>query len=221
MKRIAMMTVILGWGLFLTSVGADVPAPSEVAVTWELDTYFPDPIKPIEVVLPGDTEPTTFWYLRYLVTNEGDDEVTFIPQIELVTNTGQVVPSDTGTPTAVFEAIRDLHNQPLLRTLADITGPILVGADNAQAGVAIWPDFDPRAGSVEVYITGLSGETQMVDLPTPIEVITYDRDGNEVLEEVDEVILRKTLKLVYALPGTSQARLSHPAVLESESWVMR
>ncbi len=221
MKRIATICVILGWGLFLAGAGAEAPEPSQVPITWELDTFFPDPIKPIQVVLPGETEPTTFWYLRYLVTNNGDDEVTFIPTIELVTNTGQVLSSDVNTPTVVFDQIKALHEQPLLKTRAGIAGDILVGADNAKAGVAIWPDFEDGVGSVEIYFTGLSGETQLVDLPTPIKVITYDRDGNEVVEEVDEVVLRKTLKLVYAMPGAGQARLEYPAVLESESWVMR
>ncbi len=221
MKRIAMICVVLGWSLFLTGVNADAPEPSQVPVTWELDTYFPDPIKPIQVVLPGETEPTTFWYLRYLVTNNGDEEITFIPTIEMVTNTGEVLASDINTPAIVFDRIKALHDQPLLKTRAGITGQILIGRDNARAGVAIWPDFDDAAGSVEIYLTGLSGESQLVELPTPIQVTTYDRDGNEVVEEVDEVVLRKTLKLVYAMPGATDARLNYPAVLESKTWVMR
>jgi len=197
------------------------PEPSDVPVKWELDIELFDVAMPISVTLPGDDEPTVFWYLRYLVTNETGEDREFTPVIDLATNTGQLIRAGTSIPPVAYDEIKALHHQPLLKDLPAMAGRLLQGADNAKAGVAIWPDFDEQAGQIDIFISGLSGETQVVQLPNPVERVTPTAQGDDIVEQVTEVVLRKTLKLTYALPGEADARLTAPAALVARKWVMR
>jgi len=197
------------------------PEPSDVPVEWELDIELFDVAMPISVTLPGDDEPTVFWYLRYLVTNETGEDREFTPVIDLATNTGQLIRAGTSIPPVVYDEIKGLHHQPLLKDLPAMAGRLLQGEDNAKAGVAIWPDFDEQAGQIDIFISGLSGETQVVQLPNPVEKVTPTPECDDIVEQVTEVVLRKTLELTYALPGEASARLTTPATLVARQWVMR
>jgi len=221
MKRIAVVIAVAVAAAALGLAVAAGPKPSEVPVTWELGIDIYDVVKPILVTLPGADEPSVFWYLRYLVSNETGEDREFTPVIDLATNTGYVYRIGTDTPPQVFQRIKGLHNQPLLLDLHAMAGRILQGEDNAKDGVAIWPDFDSQAGVIEIFISGLSGETQTIHLPYPVDQVTVDPDGNESMQQVTEVTLRKTLKLTYALAGEAEARLTTPAKLIGKQWIMR
>lgn len=220
MKRIAVVILMAVTG---TMIGLAIagPRPAEAPIAWELDIHIYDVARPILVTLPGDDEPTVFWYLRYMVTNDTGQDREFTPVIDLATNTGQVLRIGTDTPPLVYEQIKGLYHQPLLNDLPAMAGQLLQGEDNAKDGVAIWPDFDHEAGQIDIFISGLSGETTVVQLPNPIDQVTIDVDGNEVIEQVTEVVLRKTLELTFALPGEAASRLFTPARLVSREWVMR
>ncbi len=220
MKSIAAIAVLAMIGAVIGLAVAG-PSPSDVPVTWELDVYLPDVALPIVVTLPGSDEESVFWYLRYEVTNDTGEDREFTPVIDLTTNTGHIIRAGTNTPTLVYERIKALYNQPLLKNMPAMAGRFLQGDDNAKMGVAIWPDFDGDAGQIDIFITGLSGEMQIVKLPNPVEQTVTDVDGNSVVEQVTEMVLRKTLKLTYALPGEKAARLTTPPTLISRQWVMR
>ncbi|KPK85764.1 MAG: hypothetical protein AMJ81_02835 [Phycisphaerae bacterium SM23_33] len=196
------------------------PKPSAVPVSWELEFEYQD-ICSITLVLPGQKQPKTFWYVLYTITNRTGADQVFVPDFVLYTDTGQVLRSGQGVPTGVFEAVEKRHNNPLLMDLGRITGRILQGEDNAKDGVAMWPNFDPAARKFDVFIGGLSGERAKVKLPSPIEVTEEDENGKPKKVTKTEITLLKTLRLSYAIPGEAAARpRTVPAPLKKE-WVMR
>lgn len=222
MKRLVLL-IVLGAGLFAVGIAlaGDAPVPESMPITWELEFRVLGSLRPIRIILPGDDHATTFWYLRYRITNDTGDDRQFIPSLDLCTDTGQLFNAKTAVPRVVYDEIKSLHSQPLLKNTAGMTGKILQGEDNAKDGVAIWPDFDPAAGEVDIFVGGLSGEHVTIALPSPIEATILNHQGEQVIVTVSEVVLQKTLQLSYAVPGEAAARFNTPTTLTAETWVMR
>ena len=220
MKRSAALMIL--WVALTAAAWAQVAplVPRPVARDWQLDIQFQD-LLPIQVRVAGEAVPRVFWYLRYTVTNKTGEDRIFVPQFDLYTDTGQLIRSGQGVPSSVFGQIKQLHNDPLLESMANVAGKILQGADNAKSGVAIWRDFDPRAGSLDVFAGGLSGETRRVELPVPITVTVADALGKTTQVTKDALILSKALKLHYRVPGETAARSQYKAILDSRDWVLR
>ena len=221
MTRAAAATMVAGLTAVLAiSAVQAAPSPSEVPVSWEIEIHFETP-QAIEVPIAGEAGVRRFWYLRFTVTNETGEDRIFVPECTLYTDTGQILRAGQNVPTTVFKAIQKLYNDPLMTDLTGVTGKLLQGEDNAKTGVAIWPDFDPKAGMIDIFIGGLSGETAQVQLPTPIQVTEMDAKGDLHVVEKTKVILSKTLHLSYSIPGEAAARLRTKAKLLKEDWVMR
>jgi len=221
MKRMVTAAVVSGLAVALTICPArSAPKPSRVPTTWQVDIDLKEP-KAIELPLPGRARPQRFWYVRYTVTNRTGQELIFVPAFVLYTDTGQILRAGSKVPTAAFQAIKNLYNAPLLKDITGMTGRLLQGEDNAKEGVAIWRDFDPKAGAFDIFIGGLSGENAEVRLPKPIEVVELDATGKETTVVKDKAIVSKTLHLRYSIPGEAAARLWTKPKLEKRQWVMR
>ena len=192
------------------------PKPMPIPAKWEFDFTFERP-QPIKVYLTGRAKPKLFWYLRYTLTNSTPAEQTFAPSFLLYTETGQLLPASA--PIEAFRAIKEHHNDPLLHRYT--AGRILRGADNARRGVAIWPDFDPEAGSFDILIGGLSGETVVVDLPRPVVISQAAADGTVKMVKRSTLELRKTLQINCKIAGEAAARIRSHVKIISRSWVMR
>lgn len=203
-----------------TPADSGPPTPGMAPTSWELE-FKHEALQSIRVVPPGETQPQTFWYLLWTVTNRSGADQLFVPDFILYTDTGQILRAGMGVPRAVFTAIKKRHNNPLLNNLADITGRILQGSDNAKDGVAIWTDYDPAARDFDIFVGGLSGERARVKLPAPITVEEKGDDGklHEVVKH--EVVLAKTLRLAYRLLGEAESRLGKEPTLTETEWVMR
>jgi len=196
------------------------PKPLTVPLQWQLEIELGD-FRPIAVRLPDKKEDQIFWYLRYTVTNRSGDDRVFVPEVILYTDTGEIVRAGKQTPMAVFNKIKALYNDPLMKIPTAMTGKLLQGEDNAKSSVAIWPDFDPNAGKVSIFLGGLSGETTSVNLPAPIIVVEPDWRGQERTVTKDKLLLVKTLELQYAIPGEKAARRHLAPKLTKQHWVMR
>ncbi len=224
MKRIAVVLGLLAAaGYVLTGPAITAPPkPSEFPVSWQLDIDYQAP-RPIMVTVPGQNKPQLFWYMTYTATNNTNEEQMFVPSFVLYTDTGEILPAGRNVPVAAVQAVRKLHRNPLLQEVSAVTGTILRGEDNAKDGVAIWPDFDPTAGKVDIFIGGLSGEVGIVKLPegTTIKVTEPDGFGHETTVDKDQIIVSKTLRLRYAIPGEAKARLNTPASFVEKEWLMR
>lgn len=195
------------------------PKPSEIPRYWQLDATFQD-LLPIQVKIPPETSPRTFWYLRYQVTNNTGQDRVYVPEFLLYTDTGQVLRAWHSTPASVFQTIKELYNDPLLLDVSGMAGSLLQGQENAKEGVAIWTDLDPNAGAFDVFVSGLSGETMEFQLPKPVRVVDTDAFGKEVEVVKTKILLSKTLKRHYVIPGEAASRPMGAAHFTDQEWVM-
>lgn len=195
---------------------AAAPKPSLIRLpgTWQLDIEFHNDPMPIEVALPGETEPRTYWYLLYTVTNNTGQDIGFYPQFDLFTDTFQLVHAGVKVRQPVFQAIRDLYRTtlPLLEPESMVTGTLLQGEDNARTSAAIFHAFDPCATQVRVFVAGLTNETVKVDHPSRVDPDT---------KQPKEVLLRKTLMLQYQLSGDRYEPANRAMLYQRRKWIMR
>ncbi len=202
------------------SFPAAIPRPSSVPRSWELDCHF-EPLSAIRVKLGRGGTEYTFWYVRYTVINRTGDDQTFWPEFLLYTDTGQLMPAGRGVPRQVYEAIKKVHNEPLLRPPVGMTGKLLQGEDNGKHGVAIWPDFDPKSGQAEIFVGGLSGEAVEIELPRPVRKVLRTKEGKETVIVKTKVVLSKTFQMTYKLKGDAASRWRTAPTLVDTKWVMR
>jgi hypothetical protein len=210
----AIAIVAFGALLFATarSARADYPKPSPYPISWEL-TFQHDKPQRIVVDVPGGEGPAkAYWYMTYTVTNNTDQERTFLPNFELVTKDGKSVRSDRNIPAVVFDAIKKREKKAMLEPFTKIGGEMLLGEDQSKDGVAIWEEPTPRMGNFAIYVGNLSGEA-----------IQLKDDKGEVMKgpEGKPIILRKTLQLNYIIHGDEVYPGEDEVNENKEQWVMR
>jgi len=200
---------VLVLALFGVCLAAPVPAIVPKAGDWTLDVRYE---QPEQMVLQGSVQQRS-WYIILSLTNKSDKAVDFYPACELITDTLQVVPAVKGTSSVLFEKIKNRHQRrfPFLQLLETADNKMLQGQDNAVDIAVIFPDFDPNAKAVSIFISGLSNETIAVDHPAE-----KDQDGKPV-----KIYLRKTLELTYSLAGDPAFRSEQKLKFENKRWVMR
>jgi hypothetical protein len=191
-------------------MAAPEPAIVQSAGQWTLDVTFE---QPLQISLQTKAGTQRFWYTILTLTNKTGADVDFYPKCELMTDTLEIIPSGRGVSPAVFEMIKKRHQRayPLLEPIEKVGDRILQGADNARDIAIVWPEFDPAANNIKLFISGLSNETAVVKHPTKT-----DEQGRPV-----DVYLRKTLVLSYDLPSDGISRLDVKLKFEEKSWVMR
>ena len=207
----------------------DYPVPSTYLISWQLDFRHGKPTR-IAVDLPGDPVPKAYWYLTYTVTNNGDKEQRFYPQMDLVTADGKVHPADQHIPKRVYDEIKLAERNPRLESFLTIDGPVRIGPAEARDGVAVWPETQLRMDHFQVYVAGLSGES-----------VTLKKadDGKMVKATPDDIVksdqamiadpkapsllttLRKTLQLNYFIRGDDVYPGEDPVDVDPEEWIMR
>jgi hypothetical protein len=187
---------------------AIVPAPGQ----WTLDMEFTHP-QQITLSRGSDKMPAQFWYMIITLTNNTGDDVDFYPKCDLMTDSFQIIPAGKFVSSMLFNQIKSRHKSkyPFLEPLDNAGTKILQGEDNTKDIAVIWPDFDPQAKSLQLFITGLSNETVAVDHP-----VLKDQMGEPV-----KVFLRKTLELSYTLRGDQALRTNSSFAYQGKRWVMR
>ena len=187
---------------------AIVPAPNQ----WTLNVVYNQP-QQITVKIPGQRTPQRFWYVILTITNNTNIDVPFYPTCELVTDTFQIIPAYRDTRNLVFDKIKARYKKkfPFLESLETADCRILQGEDNTQDLVIIWPDFEPKAKNISLFIAGLSNETIVVEHPT-------QKDPNA---NPEKIYLRKTLELQYSIGGDPNFRSNTSLVFKAMNWVMR
>ena len=206
------LLVVLCW----QGVGFAFPEPAVVQSPgiWTLDIQYSQP-KQISVNVPSDPtgKPKRFWYIILSLTNNTGQDVPFYPAFYLATDTFKVMPSEKRLRKVVFNKVKILNQgrYPFLESLDFVGNRILQGEDNSRDIAVIWPDFDPKAKNIDMYFSGLSNETAVIDHP-----IEKDANGKPT-----QVFLSKTLQLKYAIGGDE--RLRQYAILKpkAKKWVMR
>jgi len=215
-----------GWGIAVVFLAgsaampageaAAAPVPSTAPVSWELSFEFHDPER-VTLVLPGDTDLTTFWYVLYRVTNDSGQDVQFYPSFTLATDDLEIVEGGADISPSVYDAIRARHKReyPFFDEPRRISGLLLQGEDNARTSAAVFRMFGPAADGFAVFAAGLSGEVARVRNPG------FDPDQGDSENNPRFFTLRKTLAIDYTLPGDSVTRSLAKPVRVRRYWVMR
>lgn len=212
-------TLGIAWFGFWAGVcAACAAAPkADIATTaWQLDLEFYDPQR-ITLRLPGDEHATTFWYVLYQVTNRTGKDVAFYPSFRIVTDTLQVVEGGTDISPTVYDAVKARHYRefPFFAPPPKVTGLLLQGEENSRSSAAVFRTFDDAASSFTLYVGGLSGENTRERNPA------FDVKRAESEDNPRAFYLRRTLAVVYDLPGDGQTRAAATPIRRSREWVMR
>lgn len=204
--------------IFVTiAISGDVRAYPEPAVVqragdWTLEVVFSQ-LQQISVKCPGEPTLGRYWYIILTLTNRTGSDVPFYPACDLMTDTFRIVPAGKGVRGPVFEQIKLRHQgrYPFVENIDLAGNRVLEGVDNTKDIVIIWPDFDPKAKNITLFIAGLSNETAAINHPT-----ATDEAGNPV-----KVYLRKTLALEYAVGSDAKLRALAKLAYKGKRWVMR
>lgn len=172
-------------GTLTANTSAASPAATVVAEDWTVE-FKPGPLRLYQDPLDG----RMYWYFTYRVTNKTGQDRMFAPRAELFTDKGEIIRSGRGVSSEVTKRLRGLLNNPLLEDENQILGDLRQGKENAKDGLIIWPVTDVDSNELTIFITGLSNATERV--PHPVSG--------------DDIVLRKTLRLDYKVPGNVDQR---------------
>lgn len=187
-----------------------VPQPDAVTHDWKFDFKFSKPDTIAVENAEGGVD--WYWYMTYTVTNYDYDELFFDPKIVIQDNTGRIVTANLGVGTRVFDAVRNLIENPLLVSPLDVPGRVLKGEDYARQSVIIWKDAKKDIDSFRVFIGGIYGESKVVNDPStgkPIMIPVIDaltgkpkvgKDGEPLMQPL---LVHRTRMLRYTTPGTT------------------
>jgi hypothetical protein len=239
---------VVGAVAWIVAGGAQIvwaqPEPSPSPVKWELKF---EPTPPMRIQVDAGKGLQTYWYILYTVTNETGQDLDFYPEITRVNEieteaTAELAkkqpalaphitvdPAIVGLHSKVFKAIQERHakTHSFLKPPVDAISRLLQGRDNSLTSVMVFPDLDPRVSKFTVYVTGLSGEVEAKPNPA------YDpkrpsgpeiKPGIPTTQKDDNpkfFVLRKTLALIYTLPGDAKTRKTAQPKLDRMDWVMR
>jgi hypothetical protein len=212
MKRLIYGTLAVFAAVGSLCFAAPEPAVVQGEGNWTVDVRFEHPQQIMVQVWP-DKKPERFWYVIVTLTNETGKDVEFYPKCELMTDTFRITPAGKDVAEKVFDLIKKRHRSryPFLESIERTSNKILQGRDNAKDIAIIWPDFDPGAKAIKLFISGLSNETAVVEDP-----VAKDENGQPL-----KIYLRKTLELSYKVPGDPAKRSDTKLRYEGKQWVMR
>lgn len=197
----------------------DFPVPSSYPISWQLDFKHGLPTR-IAVDVPGSGTPKAYWYMTYTVTNNGDREQRFYPEIDLVTDDGKVHHADQNIPQRAFDEIKGAERNPRLESFLTLNGPLRLGPAEARDGVAIWPETNLRMDHFQVYVGGLSGEAVTLKRGDDGKLV-HATTADELQNAAGLVTLRKTLQLNFFIRGDEVFPGEDQVNVDGEEWVMR
>lgn len=191
-------------GAVLTAMA---PEPDPAPKRWELDVQM-GPLRVATLEAPGRGE-RVYFYQTFRVTNNTGREIFFAPAFDLATDRGDVVRAGREVPGSVVRTLLDRLENPLLQDQYSVIGPLLQGEENAREGLVVWLAPDIASDEISVFGIGFSGESESYFVPHP-------ETG-----EMAEVVLRKTLRTTYCLPGELHQRGAQPLIECGRRWIMR
>lgn len=212
MKQLVYGTLLAALCLGTAAWAAPEPMVVQKSGLWTADVSF-EPLKTLIWKPTPDGPAQRYWYTILTITNGSRQDIPFYSRCDLLTDTFQLVPAISKIPRPILQRLKRLHQKkyPLLQAMSTVGNRILQGEDHAVDVLILWPDFDPQATRVKLYITGLSNETAMVEHPT-----AKNADGQS-----KQVFLRKTLELTFALQSQADFRTKADVAYKGKRWVMR
>jgi hypothetical protein len=146
-----------------------------------------------------------YWYMTYEVVNKTGAEIRFSPRIELVVDDGVILGQGEGVPSGVIQKLKKHLGDALLEDHFEILGEVLPGKENAKSGLVVFraDKLDPT--ELTVMVQGLSRETEKKPHPKTGE----------------PVVLRKTVRIDYLVPGDPKPRGSATYPIVQQGWIFR
>ncbi len=206
--RLILSAILLSAGALLGAGAAThsalaSPEPSLVYGGWEF-TFTAEAPRAIRVT-NADGKASWYWYVTYKVVNNTGGERMFVPEFVVSTDEGDIIPGGKDVPPSVYEAVRADTGNKLVVSPSRALGLMLQGEDNARESVVVWKAFDHDVTDVNLFIQGLSGETQTVKNP----------------ETGADVNLHKAMMISYLFPGTNVNPGVQQVKVLRKKWVMR
>ncbi len=182
-------------------VTPDLALPAEPAQgQWQIE------FTPGDLRLYIDPESAeSYWYFTYKAVNRTGQDRWWAPKMELLDDHGRLQRSGKDIPVIVVKRIQALIGNPLIEDQYQVLGEIHQGESNAKEGFVVWKGAPLDATELHIFVRGISSEFKRV--PDP-------KGGAEV-------ILHKTMKRDYRVPGEPQAHASTPLVCEQSQWILR
>ena len=186
--RTLILMLILTTLASIVQLGNGYPKATDRAERWQLRLDTGD----LRFYRAADTG-AGYWILVYEVTNETDKDHRWIPQFDLVTDKGEIIPDGNDVPRSVKLAVLAIFGDPLMQSQSDASGPLLQGEENAIRSVAIWKAGREDIREVQVFAGGVSGDTADIIHPISGEktklhrVLQFSWDING---EIDDIIMK-------------------------------
>lgn len=146
-----------------------------------------------------------YWCLTYTVTNLTGTDRQWMPKVEMLDDQGRIHSAGRSVAPSITKAVKELLGNPLLEDQFQVIGMLRHGRDNAKDGLLIWSAEPCDATELTVFVRGLSGETETVEDPMTKA----------------PVVLHKTARLEYRVPGDVKHKPMAQIAVESRDWVFR
>ncbi|MBU3728110.1 MAG: hypothetical protein FGM37_02525 [Phycisphaerales bacterium] len=180
--------------------GSASGSASAGSATWSFD-FKP---KSLQLYVDGASG-EGFWCLTYTVTNLTGMDRQWMPKVEMLDDQGRIHSAGRAVSPSITKAVKELLGNPLLEDQFQVIGPLRHGRDNAKDGLLIWSAEPCDATELTIFVRGLSGETETVQDPmTKAPVVLY-----------------KTARLEYRVPGDVKHKPMAQIPVESRDWVFR
>ena len=167
--------------LLWIGVSSSTPAVAQSSPQiWTLDMK-PGPLRLYVDPIDGKH----YHYFTYRVINSTKGDRMFAPTVELFTDKGLIIPSGTRVSSQVSRRLLGYLNNQLIEDEHQIIGDLKQGKEHAKDGLVIWEAQDLDSNQLTIFITGLSNGINRVPHPVTGE----------------DVVLRKTLRMDYVIPG--------------------
>ena len=183
-----------------------VPYDSIQGEHWTFDVRARLPQRVTTVDAEGQEQ--AYWAIIYTVTNPDKVAHDFLPDAVMFTDAGRVA-HDSLYPVVVAD-LKARYRLNELNNTVEMMGPLKAGEDEAKDAVFVFPEVDPQMDHFKVFITGLSGEFIVKTIPAASQD-----------EEPKNIVLRKTLELVYKFPGDDINLNADKVYLVSQKWIWR
>lgn len=159
-KHIIFLSLITLFVLACTTIASAYPKATDHAKRWQFDFDAGD------LAFYRDEENGDgYWVMRYEVTNNTGNDRQWTPNMELVTDKGEIIVDGKDVPRDVQLRLLDVYGDELLKSQSNATGKFLQGKENAIRGLVIWRAGDERAKEIQVFVAGVSGDTADVIHP--------------------------------------------------------
>jgi hypothetical protein len=186
------------------AAAARKPAPRHENA-WTLD-YEPGPMRLYRDPASGKA----YWYATFTVINRTGKDRFIAPRWEMLDEQGRVALEGRGVSGDVTAAILRLLHDPQLQECSAIVGDIAQGVENGRTGLVVFP-AGPECRRFSLLVAGISS----------------DRDTLKDPKTGQPIVLQKTLRVDYAVPGERKALAGAVPLAEPESgtsnpsWIFR